>query len=90
MIAIGLPHGEGQGDEDNREQDGDGDDDIATEAICSIATNLHRGGQSAVRDLRRFTQALDEMCEPFMHKDSHGFEEAAHAARDALHDMIGE
>jgi len=93
MIAVGLPggpHGEGQGDEDNREQDGNGDDDIATEAICSIARNLHQGGPSAVRDLRRFTQALDEMCEAFMHKDSHGFEEAAYSARDALNDLIAE
>ena len=92
MIAIGLPshHGEQQ-DEDNlnREQDGEGGDDIATEAICSIVHNLHSGGPSAVRDLRAFTSALEEMCETFMARDRKGFEDAASDARDALEDLIG-
>ena len=91
MIAIGLPHGEGQDEDDlNREHGGNGDDDIATEAICSIARNLHQGGPAAVRDLRKFTRALEDMCQAHMERDSHGFDDAAHSARDALHDMIGE
>jgi hypothetical protein len=96
MIAIGLPggpHGEDSQDEDNlqREHDGDGgDDDIATEAIVSIVHNLHRGGPSAVRDLRRFTSALEDMCETFMSRDRKGFEDAASDARDALEGMIGD
>jgi len=93
MIAVGMPHGDSQ-DEDSLERerdDGDGgDDDIATEAICSIVQNLHRGGPSAVRDLRKFTAALEAMCDAFMERDSHGVGEAADAARDALHDMISE
>jgi hypothetical protein len=92
MIAIGMPHAEGQ-DEDslNREQaggDGGEDNDIATEAIVSIVHNLHRGGPSAVRDLRKFTAALEAMCEAFMARDRKGFEDAASDARDALEDLI--
>jgi streptomycin 6-kinase len=90
MIAVGMPGPHSEGDEDtlDREQDGNGDDDIATEAICSIARNLHQGGPSAVRDLRKFTAALEDMCEAFMSKDSHGFDDAAHAAREALNDLM--
>jgi|SRR6516162_11740810 hypothetical protein len=89
-IEIGSPHGEGQ-DEDslNRERDGNGDDDIATEAICSIVRNLHQGGPSAVRDLRKFTSALEDMCQAFMDRDRKGFEDAASDARDALEGLIG-
>jgi hypothetical protein len=100
MIAIGMPHHEEDSrNEDNldRERDGDGngggdsgDDDLATEAICGIARNLHHGGPSAVRDLRAFTAALEDMCETFMSKDTHGFDDAAHAAREALSDLIEE
>jgi streptomycin 6-kinase len=90
MIAVGFGrHGEGQ-DEDNlnREQDGDGDDDIATEAIVQIVRNLHEGGPSAVRDLRRFTSALEDICSAFMERDHQGVEEAASEARDVLNDML--
>jgi streptomycin 6-kinase len=91
MIAVGLPHGESDEDSLNREHDDNGgDDDIATEAIVSIVHNLHRGGPSAVRDLRKFTSALESLCEAFMQKDSHGVEEAASDACDALRDMIGD
>ena len=92
MIAFGLPgpHGEEEPHEDNREHDGEGDDDIATEAIVSIVHNLHRGGPSAVRDLRKFTAALEGMCETFMSRDRKGFEDAASEARDALEGLIGE
>jgi hypothetical protein len=95
MIAIGLPghHGEQQDDEDQlqREQGGeDSGDDIATEAICSIVHNLHRGGPSAVRDLRKFTSALEDMCSTFMERDRKGFEDAASDARDALENLIGD
>jgi hypothetical protein len=91
MIAIGLPGPHGAQDEDslNREQDGGGEDnDIATEAIVSIVHNLHRGGPSAVRDLRKFTAALEAMCEAFMARDRKGLEDAASDARDALEGMI--
>jgi streptomycin 6-kinase len=91
MIAIGLPgspHGENDEDSLDREQDGNGDDDLATEAIVSIVKNLHHGGPSAVRTLRRFTSALDAICEAFMSRDNQGVEEAAGEARDVLNDML--
>jgi hypothetical protein len=90
MIAIGLPRAEEAPDEDglNRERGGDSDDDIATEAIVSIVHRVHQGGPSAVRDLRKFTQALEDMCEQFMAKDRAGYEAAACEARDALENMI--
>jgi hypothetical protein len=98
MIAIGLPggpHGEGQDDEpneDNLDREGHGGkgDDIATEAIVQIVRNLHEGGPSAVRDLRRFTSALEEICEAFMSHDHQGLEEAASEAVDVLNDMLSE
>ena len=94
MIAVGFPGGphSEQQDEDllNREQDGNGDDDIATEAICSIIEKLHRGGPSAVRDLRRHIQALEEVCRAFMDRDQQGLEDAAAEACDALRDMMGD
>ena len=95
MIAIGLPghHGEQQ-DEDslNREQDGngEGDDDIATEAIVSIVRHLEVGKASAVRTLRTFTAALEDMCDAFMDRDYHAVGDAADAARDALHNLISD
>jgi hypothetical protein len=96
MIAFGMPGQHGENDEDSldREQAGDGDDggegDLATEAICSIVRNLHEGGPSAVRDLRRFTSALDAVCEAYMARDHHGLEEAASEAVDVLNDMLTE
>ena len=93
MIAIGLPNPHGVEDEDNlrREKDGDSDDgDLATDAIVQIVCNLHHGGPSAVRTLRRFTSALEGICEAFMSRDRHGVEEAAHEARDVLNDMLSE
>jgi len=94
MIAIGLPghHGEGQ-DEDSLQRehgDGGGDDDLATEAIVSIVRNLQHGKASAVRQLRAFTSALENLCEAFMQRDYHGVGEAASDARDALNDMLQE
>src|SRR5262245_57811605 len=94
MIAIALPGHDGEeAVEDNLQResnDGGGDgDDIATEAIVSIVHNLHRGGPSAVRDLRKFTSALEDMCETYMSRDRKGFEDAASDARDALEGLIG-
>jgi hypothetical protein len=100
VIAIGLrPHqlASEPDDEDHLDRERDqhdhegqdgGDDDIATEAIVSIVHNLHSAGPSAVRDLRAFTAALEEMCDTFMTHDRAGFEEAACHARDALEQMI--
>jgi len=92
-VTVGMPHAE-ERDEDNlsreHNDDGDGGDDIATEAIVSTVHKLHRGGPSAVRDLRKFTSALEAMCEAFMQRDNHGLEDAASDARDALNDMISE
>jgi len=86
-VTVGMPHAE-ERDEDNlsreHNDDGDGGDDIAT------VHKLHRGGPSAVRDLRKFTSALEAMCEAFMQRDNHGLEDAASDARDALNDMISE
>ena len=93
MIAIGLPHGEGQGDEDdlNRERDDGGDDsDVATDAIMSIVNHLKDSKASAVRDIRAFTAALEDLCQAFMDKDYHAVGDAADAARDALHNLISE
>jgi hypothetical protein len=92
MIAIGLPHG-GQGSQDednfNREHD-DGDGDLVTEAICSIVHSLHEGGPSAVRDLRLFTSALEDLCQTHMDKDYAGLEEAATNASEALRNLISD
>jgi hypothetical protein len=94
-IAIGLPghHGEAS-DEDSLDRervDDDGDeDDLATEAIVSIVRNLEHGKAAAVRQLRAFTSALENLCEAFMQRDYHGVGEAASDARDALNDMLQE
>jgi len=66
MIAIGLPsHGEPDEDGLDRERDdnGEGGGDIATEAIVSIVRHLEVGKASAVRTLRAFTAALEDMCQ---------------------------
>ena len=94
MIAIGLPshHGEQQDEDglDRERDDGDGEDDLATEAVLSIVRNLHHGGPAAVRTLRRFTSALEGICEAYMSRDHAGLEEAASEARDVLNDMLSE
>jgi hypothetical protein len=90
MIAVGMPggpHGEDDEDNLNREQDGNGDDDICTEAILAIMSHLHRSGPSAVRDLRRYIGALEEMCRAFMEKDNDALAEAATEACQALRDI---
>ena len=92
MIAVGMPGPHGDDDEDdlNREQDGNGDDDIATEAILSIVNNLKDNKASAVRDIRAFTAALEDLCQAFMDKDYHAVGDAASDARDALNNLISE
>jgi len=93
MIAIGLPshHGEAQ-DEDglDREHQDDGGDDVATEAIVSIVNHLKHAKASAVRDIRAFTAALEDLCQAFVDRDYHRVGEAASDARDALHELISE
>jgi hypothetical protein len=92
-IAIGLPghHGEAS-DEDQldreRDDDGDEDSDLATEAVMSILDDLKTRKASAVRNLRAYTAALEEMCDAFMDRDYHRVGEAASDARDALHEII--
>jgi hypothetical protein len=71
MIAVGMPSAHGEDDEDhlNREQDGDDgaeDSDLATEAVMSILDDLKTRKASAVRNLRAYTAALEEMCDAFM------------------------
>ena len=92
MIAISMPSHRGEQDEDslNREHDNDGDDDIATEAIVSILQHLQHGKASAVRLLRQFSAALEDMCSAFMDRDNQGLEDAASEARDALHNLISD
>jgi hypothetical protein len=51
---------------------------------------LYRGGPSGIRDLRKFTAALEDLADCFLTKDRHGFEEAASEARDALNHLIEE
>ena len=92
MIAVGMPSAHGN-DEDqlDREQDDDGgddDSDLATEAVMSILDDLKTRKASAVRDLRAYTAALEEMCDAFMDRDYHRVGEAASDARDALHEII--
>ena len=92
MIAIGLPshHGEAQDEDalDRERDDGDGGDDIATEVIVKVIHRLHRGGPSAVRDLRLTVDALAELADSFMTHDRPRFEEAASEAHDCLHELI--
>jgi len=91
MISIGLPHGDGDEDDLNRERDDGGDDsDLATDAIMSIVNHLKDSKASAVRDIRAFTAALEDLCQAFMDKDYHAVGDAADAARDALHNLISE
>src|SRR5262245_14803321 len=93
MIAISMPsHGEPDEDGLDRERDDNGEDgdDIATEAIVSIVRHLEVGKASAVRTLRAFTAALDDMCNAFMDRDYHAVGDAADAARDALHNLISD
>jgi len=89
MIAVGMPGPHGDDDEDglDRERD-DGDSDLATEAVMSILDDLKTRKASAVRNLRAYTAALEEMCDAFMDKDYHRVGEAASDARDALHEII--
>jgi hypothetical protein len=91
MIAIGLGGRHGGQDEDNlnREQD-DGRHPAADATVGSIVRCLQQGGPSGVRDLRRFTAALEDLADAYMDKDRQGFEEAASEARDALNDLIEE
>jgi len=93
MIAVGMPGPHGDGDEDqlDRERDDDGgddDSDLATEAVMSILDDLKTRKASAVRNLRAYTAALEEMCDAFMDRDYHRVGEAASDARDALHEII--
>ena len=92
MIAVGVPSAHGD-DEDqlDREQDDDGgddDSDLATAAVMSILDDFKARKASAVRDLRAYTAALEEMCDAFMDRDYHRVGEAASDARDALHAII--
>jgi hypothetical protein len=88
MIAVGMgPHGDSDEDTLDREQDGNGDGDICTEAVCAIIQHLLRSGPSAVRDLRRYIGALEEMCRAFMEKDNDALTEAAAEACQALRDI---
>jgi hypothetical protein len=93
MIAIGLPHQGRDEDQLDREQDDSGDDGgnpAADATIGSIVHCLQQGGPSGVRDLRKFTAALEDLADAYMDKDRQGFEEAATVARDALNDLIEE
>jgi len=92
MIAVRVPGPHGDGDEDglDRERDDDGNGDVASEAIISIVNQLKDSKASAVRDIRAFTAALEDLCQAFMDKDYHAVGDAADAARDALHNLISE
>src|SRR5262245_33465375 len=92
MIAGGLPGPHGNDDDEdslNREHD-DGNGDVASEAIISIVNHLKDSKASAVRDIRAFTAALEDLCQAFMDKDYHTVGDAADAARDALHNLISQ
>ena len=87
MIAFGLPGHPGEQDEDTLNREG-GDNDLAAQILVAIAHRLHRGGPSAVRVLRAFISALDDLCEAHMDKDPHGFEDAAGDACNALENLL--
>ena len=76
------------GDEDNLDREGASNGNLATEVIRSIARALHEGGPGTVKDLRRYTAALEDMCAAFMDRDEKAFDEAASEAADALHELI--
>jgi streptomycin 6-kinase len=83
---FGMPH-----DEDSLDREGDDDGGPAAAAtIGSIVHRLQRGGPAAVRDLRKFTAALEDLADAYMERDHETFEEAANIARDALNDLIEE
>jgi hypothetical protein len=92
MIAVGLPGGpHGENDEDalDRERDGgNGDDDLATEAITSIAERLVRDGPSTIRLVRLLARGIEDMAQAAMKRDHHALEEAAADACDALRGLI--
>ena len=90
MIAVGMPGPHGNDDdEDSLQREHEGDDaDVASEAIISIVNHLKDNKASAVRDIRAFTAALEDLCQAFMDKDYHAVGDAADAARDALHSLI--
>ena len=94
MIAVGMPGPHGDGDEDSLDKEHDGgngdDGDVAAEAIISIVNHLKDSKASAVRDIRAFTAALEDLCQAFMDRDYHAVGDAADAARDALHNLISE
>src|SRR5262245_63427789 len=86
MIAVGFPggpHGDQQ-DEDGldreRGDDNGGEGDQATELIESILSHLQHRKSGAVRLLRAFAAALEDMCDGFMEKDYHRVGDAADAA----------
>ena len=90
-IAVGIPGPHGDGDEDSLDKEhdgGDDDSDLATEAVMSILDDLKTRKASAVRDLRAYTAALEDLCAAFMEKDYHRVGEAASDARDALYKII--
>jgi hypothetical protein len=93
MIAVGMPspHGDQQ-DEDGLDREhsdgGENDNDIASDAIVAMVNHLKDSKASAVRDIRAFTAALEDLCQAFMDKDYHAVGDAADAARDALHNLI--
>src|SRR5262249_18027506 len=93
MIAIGLPnpHSEAQdeGGLDRERDDSGGDDsDLATEIVMSILNDLKHGKAAAVRNLRAYMAALEEMCQAFVDRDYHRVGEAASDARDCLHEIL--
>ena len=94
MIAVGLPGPHSNDDDEdslNRERDDGGDDsDLATDAIISIVNHLKDSKASAVRDIRAFSAALEDLCQAFMDRDYHAVGDAADAARDALHNLISQ
>jgi len=94
MIAVGMPGPHGNDDDEDgldRERDDGGDNsDLATDAIMSIVNHLKDSKASAVRDIRAFTAALEDLCQAFMDRDYHAVGDAADAARDALHNLISE
>lgn len=88
-LMIGMPRHDDDRNEDNLDREGDDSaEGVAEQAMNSITEHLQDGGPSAVRALRKFASALEDLCEAYMEKDPHGFEDAAVAAHAALSHLI--
>lgn len=78
-------------DEDQLDREGHDDDqanDLAADAIDTIADALRHEGPPAIRRVRIFARALENMAEATMNKDHAGLSDACADAYEALSKLI--